>query len=256
MKIRERIELSGTPFPNPLPKPAEEIINYFNQYGYIFDDHGRYLVLDQLYSRNRYDQILELIKANNLDVKTRHSIWPIYEEKDFEKADLLTLLFPDLWVDEINFENVCSTCKKKNIKFNYDVRVSSVNTSKPIVTINGQFSIVNKTLKKAMEEDLKGGKFYPFDEEDKYFYLSSNTHLGSILMKSEETINLGDRCSECGTPKFDMFFGPLRYSAKNWNDEDIVRGEFYDNVLFSHKAYDLLKKFEKEIQRNDIVILE
>ena len=156
----------------------------------------------------------------------------------------------------INCEYICSACKKKSIKLNYNVRVSRIKASKPIVTINGQFSIVNKKLKEIIEENLNGGWFYPFDEENKYYYLSSNTHLGNILLKKEETINLGEKCTECGIPKFDMFFGPLRYSAKNWNDEDIVRGEFYDNVLFSKKAYNLLKEFEKEIQRNDIVLLE
>ena len=256
MQLRETIELSGIPFPKPLPIQAEILIEFFSQNGFKFEKLDRVLLLNEIYSPNNLSKVKKLIESKGLDLKIDHSIWTEYEDSDFKENPLWILYFPEIWIDGIDFKRVCKICKKRKIIIDFNVRIPIVKSKKPIVTVNGQFTIVKKELKKRIAEELSGARFEPFDETEEYFHLLSRSDLGELINTPDDFFGYNGICPECKLPVFKMFYGSLTYSKSNWNGEDIVSGTFHSGVFFTKKAYKLLKSVEKETIRDSVVILK
>jgi hypothetical protein len=256
MKLRETITLSNKVFPKPLPLPAGDIINFFDSNGLKFKDHGRTLLLNEEFSSMRLSIVQKFIKDQGWDLKIDHSIWTVYEDKDYEQNPLWTLLFPEIRIDGVDFERKCKICSKSTVVVDSNKRVPKVKSKKPIVIVNGQFTIVKKELKIKMESELSGTYFEPFDECGEYFHLLAKSHLCDLVNTPDDFIEYGGICKECNLPVFKMFFSALKYSKANWNGDDVVSGAFHSGVFFTEKAFTLLKSVEKETIRYGVVILK
>jgi hypothetical protein len=155
-----------------------------------------------------------------------------------------------------DLERTCGDCGAQRIIVDTTVQVANVNANKAILTVNGQFTIVRNDLCKAMIEDLNGFSFEPFDGNGQYFYLQAKSRLKKIIIKNDEVLNFKGNCPQCNAPKYDMFFGPLRYLKREWSGDDIVHSDFQDNLLFTEKAFNVIKKFENEITMDGIALFE
>ena len=257
MQLKETIKIRGKPFPKPLPIKADILVEYLSKEGIKFENlDGETLLLYEIYMSSRLTMVKKLIESKGLDLDIYHSLNTVYEEKDFRQNPLWILYFPDLSIDVLNFEKKCSVCRKKSVIMDFNKRIPYVKSKKPIVTVNGQFDIVRKELKKKIEEELSGAHFEPFDERGEYFYLLARNSLGDLVNPPEDFLDYGGVCPECNLPIYDIFFSPFKYSKPNWNGDDIVSGAFHEGVLFTEKAYNLLKSVEKEVIRYGVVILK
>jgi hypothetical protein len=257
MQLRETITLSGQTLSKPLPRPAEELVELFAKNGFKFENLGdETLLLNEIYSLDRFPKFKELIAKYGLKLKIYHSIWTVYENKDYKQNPLWTLLFPEIFIDGVDFEKKCSLCSKNTVVIDSNKRVHQVKSKKPVVTVNGQFTIVKKELKIKMESELSGTYFEPFDECGEYFHLLAKSSLGDLINTPEDFIEYGGICKECNLPVFKMFFSALKYSKKNWNGDDIVSGAYYEGVFFTETAYKLLKSVEKEVSKYGVVVLK
>lgn len=256
MQLRETIELSGKPFPKPLPIQPDIMVQFFAENGFTFKHLDRTLLLNEIYSIDRLCQLKKLLEAKGLDLEVDHSIWTEYEEEDFEQNPLWILYFPDIFIDEIDFNRRCKVCNKRRVVIDPEKRVTSVNSKKPILAVNGQFTIVRKDLKDKIDKELSGAYFEPFDENEEYFHLLPKNSLGELINTPDDFIGYNGICPECKLPVFKMFFGTPAYSKSKWNGDDIVSGDFRRELFFTKKAYKLLKSVEKETIRDSVVILK
>lgn len=256
MQLREMIKLRGKPFPKPLPIKPEILVEYFSENGFNFEIVDEVLLYNEIYSPGNFSEFKKLLHDKDLDLKVRHSIWTEYDDEDFEQHPLWILFFPDIFIDEIDLEKTCKTCNKKNVCIDTNKKVPFVNSKKPIVSVNGDFTIVRQDLKKKMEIELMGANFEPFDEKGEYFYLLSKGNLGELVNSSDDFIGYNGICPECNQPIFKMFFGALKYSKSNWNGDDIISGAFHSGLFYTKKAYQLLKSVEKEVIRYGVVVLK
>lgn len=257
MEIRESICIEGAPFPRPLPVPLDVILRTFSQHGFRFEDMGsnRTTMFSALYDPGRLSQIEKIVEAERWEVKVTQSVWPVFDDQDYEQAPLWVIYFPDLWIDEIDFSSACGECGRKRITVDTRVRVSEVRSKKPLLSVNGQFKIVAARVASAIGGTLSGACFHPFDDQGRYFYLNSERDLGHLIVK-EEVIGYTGPCSQCGRPKFTMFFGPLRFAKSLWQGDDIVHESFHDGYLFTPDAFGLLRTFDRTLKRNGIALLE
>jgi len=258
VEIRQAIRIAGNPFPKPLPLPLEVIQNKLAQHGFLFADMGnnRVTTLEELYVPHRLSEIEKIVEAEQWDVKVTRSVWPVFDDRDFQLAPLWSVYFTDLWIDEIDFSSVCDECGRKRIHLNTCTQVSEVKSRKPLLSVNGQIVIVAAKVKAAIDESLLGACFHPFDEQERYFYLGAEGDVGPLVIRENEVIDYQGNCSRCLLPKFKTYFGPLRYAKTFWSGEDIVRESFHDGYLFTPKAYNLLRKFDQTLSRGGIALLE
>ena len=198
----------------------------------------------------------KLIEEKGLDLKIYHSIFPKYEEKDYKENPLWMLLFPEIWIDEIDFEKKCTKCSKKFLAIDLNKNVALGKLKKPIVTVNAQFTIIKKELKVKIEAELSGGRFEKFDKQGEYFYLMARSNLGNLINTPDDFLEYGGTCPECNRPIFKMFFMPGKYLKSNWNGDDIVEDSFYHDTLFTENAFKLIKSVEKKVIKDGVVILE
>ena len=77
-----------------------------------------------------------------------------------------------------------------------------------------------------------------------------------IIRETEDFLDYRGWCEGCDHPKFRMLFGPLRYPKANWQGQDIVNEPFCNSNVYSHKAFELLKSFNKQITKFEPIILE
>ena len=135
MELRETISIDGKPFPKPLPRPAGELVELFRRHGYQFRDSKGTLILNEVYSPERWAVVQELAERESLDVAMKHSIWPVYGDEDYEKSPLWVLRFPDIWIDSIKFSTKCLECGRKTVKVDTSRRVPKVkSTASPVDT--------------------------------------------------------------------------------------------------------------------------
>jgi hypothetical protein len=257
MYLREVIKLRGKPFPEPLPIQAEIIVEYLATNGIEFNKlDEETLILNDIYIPERLSQVEKLIADRGLNLEILRSVCINFEEEDYERNPLWILYFPEIWIDEVDFQKLCKVCNKKSIVLDLTKRVPRIISKKQVVTVNGQFTIVKKELKDKIDSNLSGAHFEPFDESGEYFHLLSKNSLGELVNSEEDFFGFNGICPECKTPVYDMFFGALKYKKSNWNGDDIVSGAFHEGVLFTEKAYKILKAAEKEVSREGVVILK
>ncbi len=256
MQFREMIAVDGKTLGESLPVRPKKLVSLFRRHGFEFADLNGRLVLNQPYSPERWGALQKVIDAAALDVGTEHSIWPVYDENDYAASPLWMLIFPDIFIDNVSCLKKCERCGREGIKVDPAARVGKVKSKKATLAVNGSCEIVSAAAKAAIEADLAGAVFTPFDEQDSYFLIRSRMDLGPLVLREEEFLNLRGTCQQCGDPMFDIFFGPLRYPRTRWNGDDIVGSHFAIGNLYSPKAYRVLKSLEPSIMRMAPVVLE
>lgn len=246
------------PFPKPLPVPLDLLQRTFFEHGFSFEGMGnnRTIALNDVYAPERLSKIQQIVEAEKWDVKVTRSVWPEYDDRDYELAPLWVVNFTDLWIDEIDFSSTCDECGRKRIEVDTSIRVSEVKSKKPLHSVNGQFKIVAAEVMSAIVGSLVGACFQPFDDQEKYFYLGSECDLGPLAIKDDEVIGYTGECPQCKLPKFTTFFGPLRFAKSRWAGEDVAHESFHDGCLFTPKAFDLLRTFDRGLSRDGIALLE
>jgi hypothetical protein len=258
MKAFERIELEGRPFPQPLPMPSKLLLEKLASYGYRFNDLGnnRVISLDENYEPSCLGAIQRIVDHEGWDVTVSQTVWTEFSDHDFELAPLWQTYFPDCWIDDIDFSVVCPGCKRELIDIDTNRRVEHVKSSRPLLSVNGQFMIVSAEVKAQMESSLVGSSFYPFDHQDRYFYLRSRSVLSPLLVRDDEALDAKGTCADCQRPMFRIFFGPLRFPKTCWSGEDVVVESFHNSCLFTPKAFRLLKTFNRRLIRAGLAFLE
>lgn len=255
METRETISLEGQPFPAPLPSLVLELIPFFSHHDCRFENLGRTLLLNQPYNPERYAFVSSVLQKRGFDLKIEHSVWTVYEESDYRQADLLTVSEPEIWIDDLDWRISCPLCNRQKIKMDLTSLVPSVDSSRPLLCVNGQFVIVSQFMKGCISSGLSGAEFYPFDRESKYWVLGSSEDLGDLIILEQDAIGLSKRCIRCHGPCYDIFYGPYRYLRSNWHGADICIGEFWDGLRISQKAYKLFSSVEPKVKKSGIVVL-
>jgi hypothetical protein len=258
VKFLERIELAGRPFPQPLPMRSSLLLENLASYGYLFKDWGnnRSIFLDDTYEPSRREAIQRIVDHEGWDVSVSQTVWTELSDHDFELAPLWHTYFPDCWIDEIDFTAICRSCKREWIDIDTHRRVDHIKSSKPLLSVNGQFEIVSAEVKAQMESSLVGAAFYPFDQQGRYFYLRSQSVLSPVLVRGDEVLDYNGTCGDCQRPMFRIFFGPLRFPKTCWSGEDVVVESFHNSCLLTPKAFRLLKTFNRRLIRAGLAFLE
>jgi hypothetical protein len=139
----------------------------------------------------------------------------------------------------------------------YDRRIADVSWKRPVVAVNGRVPVISALVRSAIEKQgLTGAVFHPFDQAGVHFYLATSRSLGTMLIRSNEVLGLRGTCGECGIPQWDAYFGPLRYSRAEWQGEDFIHSAFEEGPVYSQRACQLLKSFEKQVTQVSPVCLE
>ena len=256
LHYKETIRIRGVPFQEGLPLPSSEFINVFSNNGLLFIDEGNSIQLYENYDCKRIDVVRNIVDDSKWAVDVRHSIWTFYDDCDYLESPLWDLVFPEIWIDELDFENQCSECNVKRIFIDTSIKINGFKCNHAICVVNGQFIIVRNDLRLAIESSLSGARFSPFDFDEAFYYLEGTSALKNIIIRNDEVINFNGICNKCSFPKYDMFFGPLRYKKDEWDGKDIVHATYLDGLLFSKHAYNLMKTFEKNIEKDGVAFLE
>ena len=232
--------------------------NLLIQNGYEFEDNGVSLIIKKEYkSPGFFWNLKKLIEVNKLTIKLNRFIDTEYSKEDWESAELIRILFPEVWLNNKSFETTCKKCGKKKLEIDTSYQVSAFKSNKPIICINGEFLVVDKqTKKKIIQIGLKGALFNAFDKSGNYFHLSAKSNITGLIIRDDEVLNYKGVCPECGKHDYDMLIGPTRYNRSNWNGDDFVIDEFMDQIVVSKRAYDQLKEIEKEIELDEPIYLE
>ncbi|MFN6105081.1 MAG: hypothetical protein ACK5EA_11630 [Planctomycetaceae bacterium] len=258
MTVFEMIQLEGRPFPKPLPVPVDHLLTVLAKYGFRFETPGnsRVITLREEYRPDRFAKIKHIVDQEMWDISVKRKIWPEYSQADYEMAPLCMVIFPDIFIDEIDFIMICPDCGRKRVKVDMSYRVEQVMSTRPLLSVNGQFKIVSRQVKTAIESTLIGSCFNPFDLEKRYYHLHSLCNVGNLVIHPEEVIGYLGLCTTCGNPKLESLFGPWRYLKSNWSGEDVVNESFLGTCLFSSKAFFFLKELDHTIARDGIALLE
>lgn len=236
----------------------DTFLSKLQECGHTFEDVGnnRSIKLDELFKPERLSEIEQIVKKENWPVEINRSVWTVYDDQDYESAPLWALAFTDIWIDAVDFSSKCSVCGREHIKGDSDVQVPSVKSKRPILYVNGQFVIVDNVARDAIEAQLTGVHFLPFDEKGQYHYLLADIDLGSLVIKDDEVIGYSGDCPECGLPLFKTLFGPTRYDKHQWSGQDIVSESFHRQLLFIQKAFKVLKAIDSKTRRIALALLE
>jgi hypothetical protein len=247
MQFQEMIRIEAEPFPKDLPRPGKELVSLFQSLGFSFSDEGRTIVLRDIYDPDRLELVKRLITENELDVVARRSVWSTFDEQDYGNAPLWVLLFPGVWADEVDFSKVCGFCGIKNVIVDPSVRIERLDAkNKPIVTVNGQFTVVRDDLCRLIENELSGAIFSTFDYICNYYYFMASNHLSPLIIHPSEVISNNGICPKCSTPRFENYFGPLRFPATSWQGHDVARAEFRDANVYTPRAAKFFGRYEKK----------
>lgn len=251
MKITEVVVLTK------IKEVNELCTNLLTQNGYKFEDNGISLIIRKEFkSPGFFENIKKIIKIINFNLKLNRFIDIEYSKEDWESAELIRILFPEAWLNDKSFETTCKKCGKKKIEVDTGYQISSFNSNKPIICINGEFTVVNKQTKnKIIQTGYKGALFTAFDKSGNYFHLSARSSITGLIIKEDEVLNYKGICPKCGKHDYDMILGPTRYPKSNWNGDDFVIDEFMGQILVSKKTYDQLKKIDKKIERDEPIFL-
>jgi hypothetical protein len=257
MQIFEKIQLEGEPFPKPLPMPPDELIGLLRKHGFEFCYEDSVLRWRGNYEPTTLNKVKTILAANKIVVHAWRTVWEKYGDDDFRMAPLWLLTgVPEIWVSGIDFCVQCAACGRKRFHVDPSVRVQSVATRKPLVSVNGQFEVVRSDVANRIERELQGADLPRFDEEGKYHYFLSKRSLRHLIVKPEQAIGLNGTCDKCTVPIFEMFFGPLRYASGEWKGEDIIHCNFLSCNAYTPKAYELIRSVEKKVTKDGIILLE
>jgi hypothetical protein len=250
MRTRETITLSD------VGDTAEYVLRLLSP-TYPFERSGSSLILHQDYCRGAYEDIEQKLTAAKVRPKLFQNIYPEFDDADYSGAPLLNVAFPDLSISGMPLVYRCPVCERRRTAREYATRVSRVNSAAPALSVNGTFDILSfGTLKQLERVGLRGMENRPFDEEGQYFYLSARTELGELIIHPGETRGYRGHCPACAMPRFEVYFGPFRFSRSKWSGDDFVWAELIDRVVVSQRAYAELIRMETGVMKLSPVMLE
>lgn len=256
MKTFEQITVRGHPFPASLPLAADQMIAIFRSHGADFVKDGMVLLYRGHFERERLENVRNAIEAHGLSANATRVVWSEYDDEDYKVAALCLLGGkPEIWIDSIDVTLTCTKCGRKRSHIKPDMQVDRVETDKPIVSVNGQFTIVRDDVARRISNELRGARMPPFDTEGRYRYLLPERSLGKLIVGADNAIEPNGSCASCGTPLFETLLGPWTYSRSEYHGEDIVGCEVLDGNAYSRRAFDFFKAVERRIVRGDIVDL-
>jgi hypothetical protein len=250
MRVRERVILSDVG-----PDPVAVLRELPEDYGFAVS--GLSLISDRGYDPGFRQALSTHLRDRDLSPRIQHSVYPVFSPADFEAAPLLELVFPEIWVDEVDFSWKCSCCGVKRINIDYSRVVSRVPATRDVVDVNGQFVILSRAAVDSIQgSGLAGADFPPFDRRGEYFYLRPVVDLGSPIIRDDEVLDLRGACERCGFPRFKVFFGPLRFPSSGYHGQDFLWTSVFEDFLFSKKAYELLRSLDQDVEKDRPVYLE
>lgn len=257
MILNEIISIEGDPFPSPLPIPGPEFVAFLSLHGFTFEDEDGTLRLRQIYEPTRLEHLQRLLNEHCIKVEVTRSVRPLFDDTDFNRAPLWAVLFPDVFISEVeHFRIDCRNCGKRRIRVDRDVQVEVVKSKKPFLSVNGDFDIVRTDIGKQMEETFSGTLLSPFDKHGRYQYLLSKSHLRHLLIRLTEVSRFDGECSECSSPLFGNHFGPFRYPREEWNGDDIVYSDCLETLCYAPRVFEFMRRHEKRIRKHGIVLFE
>jgi len=259
MKVFERVRIQPIAMVEMLTIP-DELIATLDSAGLKFKLLGNSLISDDVFDphQGKFAKTHKIVAHFSDALEVVHSVWPEYNDTDYQNAALWAMFFPDCWHNEIDCAVTCSSCNRKTARIDPRQKVEEVKGAKnrPFLNVNGQFKIIRRDVADSFVNSLSGLHVEVFDKVGKYMYLLPTSQLSSLIIRDDEVFGFKGFCDECGFPKFDMYFGPLRYPAKSWNGNDIVFEPFHRTPVFSHKAANLILGLDKNIVRGGVVFLE
>lgn len=235
--------------------PSVLLQEFQERFGFVLS--GQSLVVHRDYSPEFIRDVTSYLSARGISTRVRQSIYPQFTPQDFEQAPLLQLIFADLWLDELDFARVCPTCGKKRISIDYSRMVDSVPSDREVLGVNGHFVIVSASALNAIRRDaLVGAEFPQFDRQGRYHYLRPTVDLGAPIIRHDEVSGLEGACERCSFPRFSVFFGPLRFPSSHYHGEDFLWTSVFDDLLFSRRAYRLLRSLDRGVEKDRPAYLE
>lgn len=256
MQLKQLIELRGDPFPAPLPLPADELIALLKIHGDVFETIDGKVRFVGEYSPPRISRVKRTIEEIIKPIAVRHSVWPVYHDSDYETAPYCTLYFPEIQIPELKCSIRCPQCRFTRLAVGTKLWPGQVRSSKPVLTVNGEFTIVQSKMVEKFNSELVGQRFRKFDKGGVYYHLLANHHLKELIIRPDESFGSCGTCKKCDHPLYDMFFGPLRYARSAESSDDIVFCEFVESCVFSPKAYRFLTGVGAECSRHNIILFE
>ena len=256
MKFKESIKLQSRSMLDSFSLSSDEL-RLLQALGFGFSQLGSAVAMEATYNPSNIEAIRSFVASHAVNAEIRHSIWPEFDDEDYIKAKLWVLLFPEVWIDGIDFRVQCDKCGAKRTVVDPTIKVPSIEAkSKPVVTVNGQFTIIREDISKTIQTNLTGATFAPFDVAGKYLYFLSSRRLSPISVHRNEIIGIHGTCDACNSPKCDMYFGPLRFPSASWNGDDIVFAEFRDANVYTPKAAEVFSKLERKTVRDGVVLFD
>lgn len=206
-------------------------------------------------SAGRFDAVRNYISSVAPHLTVRRIVHKEFDDVDFERADYVMMLSTDIWVDGLDFTVPCDLCNGHSVIIDESQTIERLASKKPIVTVNGQVMVVNSVVKAAIETDLRGARFSPFDSREEYFYLLCDYRLGPLVNIAGVVLGEMKVCAACSRLESGVVCGPLQFHGEKCNDSDFAFATVVDRVVFSRSAAQLLMKIDNTLVRSDIVKL-
>jgi hypothetical protein len=95
-----------------------------------------------------------------------------------------------------------------------------------------------------------------FTEDGKYRYLRPLLDLPVPILREGEMKGFLGTCEVCGAPRFDSFWGPLRFSRRSVADLDGFSCSGLSTVVYGRRLWNLLRTFEPDAELFRPVVYE
>lgn len=239
-----------------LDRPQGEVLDLLREFG-GFEVSGRSLVFHGEFSPGRRDQVDEILRSSGVAARVHHSVGPVFEQSDFDAAELFVLLLPQVWIDGASASVTCAGCGRRLIRCDRLKRVEGLTLTGDVLDVNGEIVAVSESTARAIAAGgLKGADLPFFDKRERFHYLLATSDLGPPIIRESEVIGLGGACGDCGLPTYEKYIGPLRYRRRAWNGDDFTHDAFMDNLVVSRASFELLRRIDKRIRMSAPVLLE
>lgn len=198
------------------------------------------------YRPGRKEEIRQILIDQGLSDKLEvdGAILVEYEKKDFTECDLLVVDIPEIWLDGGPFKEqvACPECSHKRESFDYENLVDTFSCRYDFVCVDAIVEVAHKKLRGFLENDLGLKDLRQFDRKGDWYLVEPPTNLGTIANPPGDFVEYKGICSECSHPTFTKLLGPSKYDRGKYSGELIVAEQFYQCSLFSHRAFELIKK--------------
>jgi hypothetical protein len=238
MHLYEWINVSPPVLRQRMKCDVELLFDAVHGLGLPFNETGHSMVLYGPYQAGRYEMVRDLVAKLSPNVKVSHSKNTVYDEADFERADLFVVYFADIPLGSGFYDqHGCDACGEPPRDVWNGRRPKSIRSSSPFVAEHGGNDLVSIEGRESFEERaVRGMQHEPFDEEGRYSRFTARSSLGDMVIPDEYVEGYRGRCAKCGRYLWTRYFGPIQHCRANWNGDDIVIGGLLRRPLYSRKA--------------------